>query len=358
MPSSICSTSTRRAQAKRIDVERVTLTPEQEAGMPERCPTEADYVRTVYPGTEIWVDGKLAAGFYRLEEDASPLLQAAKKIPYIRDFRTGGMRTRSCIFGYRPREPLRKDFCGCSTMATKYPRGFSTLLEWSLIAERYYREASPLVYAEHSRWARKEIKDEWRMGASIFTSGIANKDTSHFYHKDRGNRAGTWNSMIVLSRDIRGGETVVPELGTAFAYDDLPCVLTFPAESHWHGVRKLTTHGVRGYRYSFVFYTLASMTQCGTRKEELSRIRKVRSEREHRRGDVDATVAKIYESGPKEAKEVIDRMREEGRIEELKTADLTLEQRVARLEKATSAQSKQVLRRLKRRLAEQQEKEK
>lgn len=342
----------RRPQATtRLDVERRVLTAREVEDLQRRPAEPRDYEHVAMPNTEVWCDGELIAGLYELEEDSAELLDVCRNLPFVRDYRTSGMRTQSVIFGYRPREPLRKDYCGAASLSSDFPHGFAVLDRWASVVERYYREARPDVHAHHEKMVLQDIDSAWRMTDSIFTSGIVNKDTSHHYHKDNGNFAQTWNAMVVLSFDIEGGETVAPELRTAFRYDNRPCVLVFPAESTWHAVQQLRTRGRNGYRFSVVFYSLTGMCKCGTKKEELDRIRKIRTERERRRANREELVEKLYETGTPRSREVIDRMRASGRLEALEQ-ERTLEERIERLKRSTSSRAKQVIRRLERKLAE------
>lgn len=356
MLSSTSSKSSKRAVATRLDVVPRVLSKEDLAELKMRPAEERDYEHAVYPGTEIWLDGKLAVGFYRLEEDTCDLLAMVKRLPFARDFRTTGMRSQSCIFGYRPRETLRKNFCSAASMVRSFPQGFAMLDKWASIVERYYAEANPELHTEHTAWADENVEPAWRMTDSIFTSGIVNKNAAHHYHKDFGNVPGMWNAMIVLSHDIEGGDTVVPELRTAFRYDGRPAILVFPAEATWHAVKPTKPRGTQGYRYSLVFYSLAQMCQCLTRKGELVRVRKVRTEQEHRRADLDSTVARLEETGGSAHRKVINGLRENGKLADIKR-DRTLEERIARLKSAKSTRAKQVLRRLEKKLKEKNDAE-
>lgn len=325
------------------------------ADFKDRSPTEDDYDHIVKPGTEVWVDGKMAAGFYLLEEDAAELTEVCKALPYVFDYRTSGMRTRACIFGWRPREPLRKDYCASASLKSKQPHAWAMLDRWGRVAERYYRESRRDVWEAHRALIDEKVNPAWCMEDSLFTSGIVNLNTSHVYHKDFGNFQGTWNSMIVLSNDIRGGETVVPALRCAFQYDTFPAVLTFPAEGEWHGVMPLQTLGRDGFRISIVFYSMTGMCHCGTPKEEVQRIRRKQSEREARRTDVEATASHIAESS-KPAAAQIEQLRKEGKLAEFGRTDLTLDERIAQVERAAArgnAAAKSVLKRLLKKKARQ-----
>ena len=127
------------------------------------------------------------------------------------------------------------------------------------------------------------VLPEWRIGGTAFTSGIANRANPLAYHKDGANFPDSWNAMIILSHRTKGGLTVVPEY--RFAISPQAPVLTLMNSSElWHGVTPINK-AKGGYRYSAVYYAMHHLCNCGTRDEELSRLRLLKTERERKRAE-------------------------------------------------------------------------
>lgn len=203
-----------------------------------------------------------------------------RPIKYPRSHRSAGMLARCMIFGFQPRAVLRKDFCGISAMARTYPEAHARLCELSVDASALLSAARPDVY-ERQMERVGEIRPEWRIPGSAFTTGVVNQTTAIPYHRDQGNFPDAWNVQIAWTREAEGGRLVVPELGVAFDYSR-PAVTAFEAARYWHGVTPIRRR-VGGYRFSVVWYAMRGLCACASPAEEVARIRRVRTERERRR---------------------------------------------------------------------------
>jgi 2-oxoglutarate-Fe(II)-dependent dioxygenase family protein len=247
-----------------------------------RRATDADYGQLITESTEVFVDNQLRIHFEVLPEVPASLLGALQRITYGKSYRTEGLLTQSRVLGNQPRVTLRRDFCTAAGLANDNPVEHETLLDWGQRADKVYRQVNPELYAKHLEHVAK-VKPSWMLRDTVFTSGIANKDNALFYHLDSGNFKNVWSAMYALSLDCSGGNLSVPELGIGFSFER-PALIMFDGQGLIHGVTPLEKKSKAAYRYSVVYYALQQMTKCGTLDEELTRIRKVKTQRELKRG--------------------------------------------------------------------------
>jgi hypothetical protein len=243
---------------------------------------DRDFSQLVTESTDVFVEGKLRIHFEVLPEVPAELLGALQRITYGKHYRTDGLLTQSRVFGNQPRVTLRRDFCTAAGLATDSPTEHAVLLDWAQCADAIYRRLNPELYARHLEHVTK-VKPEWMLRDTVFTSGIANKDNALFYHLDSGNFKDVWSAMYALSLDCSGGNLAVPELGIGFSFER-PALIMFDGQGLIHGVTPLEKRSKAAYRYSVVYYALQQMCKCGTLDEELTRIRKVKTQREVKRG--------------------------------------------------------------------------
>lgn len=247
----------------------------------KRRPTKDDYDRVVGGTFDAFSNGELVMSCQELEHPHD-LIETVQATKYTKDYRTSGMFSHSRIFGFRPREPLRKDFCSVVSLAREAPDVHETYCRYAKVVEDFYKDKVPSIHLEHKKKVTENILPQWRIGDTVFTSGIVNKNNPLFYHKDNGNYDGTWNGMITLPSNIAGGKLVIPKYRVAVEFRR-PAVIIFNAKDTLHGVTSIRKINPRGYRYTIVYYSLKQMAHCGTRQQELNRIRKLKTERETRR---------------------------------------------------------------------------
>jgi hypothetical protein len=247
-----------------------------------RRAADADYALLIDNSTDVFVDGKLRIHYEVLPEIPGDLLRATQKISYIEGYRSEGLLVRSRVFGNQPRLTVRRDFCTAAGLAVASPAEHEVLLDWGQRADKVYRAVNPELYAKHLEHVAK-VKPGWLLRDTVFTSGIANKDNALFYHLDSGNFKDVWSAMYALSLDCGGGNLSVPELGIGFSFER-PALIMFDGQGLIHGVTPLEKRSKAAYRYSVVYYALQQMCKCGTLDEELTRIRRVKTQREVKRG--------------------------------------------------------------------------
>lgn len=245
--------------------------------------TDAHYTQVVTEPAVFTEGGQPRIIFDHAPFPGTNLVQACKSITYTVEDRTSGLTSRSRIFGFQPRNALRRDFCGAAGMAYDHPAAHRTFTAAALRMADVFDAQHP-AGAAAQRTQVQGVLPEWRLPGGAFTSGIVNWDNPLRYHHDGGNFAGAWSAMVVLAHGIAGGRLVLPEYGLAFDFaGPRPMVILFDGQGVLHGVTRIEKTRADGYRYSIVWYALKGMCKCLTQREELARIRKVKTEREQKR---------------------------------------------------------------------------
>lgn len=247
------------------------------------APDPSHYSIFIDEPTVLYMDGRPAGLYVPMPpEEVAPMRAALQSLEYQETYRTNGLKTRSRVVGYQPRITIRRDYCTTAILASENPQAHSTICAGAALASEYFRQLFPAEAAEQEALVREQTKECWILPNSWYTSGICNWDNQLRYHFDAGNFVGTWNAMFTFKRDLEGGFLAVPELDLCFAVRD-GTLSIFNAEALLHGVTPFKKLSPRSYRYTVVFYALKQMCNCGTPAEELERIRRVKTEREHRR---------------------------------------------------------------------------
>lgn len=248
-----------------------------------RRASEDDYATLVRESTVIYDESadKVAVVYLELDDDTTDVVQAIQRIRYDRDTRTSGMATQSKIFGYMPRRTIRRDYCHEAALSREDHEAHATVMSYAEKVSTHYQCYEPELYAAHQREVEKVLPD-YKIGSSVFTSGIINKNNPLPYHHDAGNFKNVWSNMLVFKHHTHGGYLSVPEYDVGFELKD-NSLLMFDGQNILHGVTPITNYGKDAYRYSVVFYSLQNMWKCLSPEEEIKRYRKVRSEREYKR---------------------------------------------------------------------------
>jgi len=217
------------------------------------------------------------------KDDESELLrQVVRRVNTLRNRRTVGLTTNSKVFGYLPREVIRKDYCSAAQLATANPKYHAIICNYGKTLAKYYKEYCPEMFDYHDKLAKDEVKQEWRIKETPFTSGILNKNTQLNYHWDRGNFQKVYSNMVAFRRNCAGGHLSIPEYNIGLEVEDLSLTL-FAGQEILHGVTpfKFTKQG--GYRFTLVYYSLKQMWKCEEVSAEVARIRDRKTVREKNR---------------------------------------------------------------------------
>jgi len=215
------------------------------------------------------------------EKEIKLLREVVKRVHYQKTRRTSGLSTDSRIFGYMPRETIRKDYCSSSALVRDQPKYHAIIANFGARLAQYYQQLAPEVYTEHKKIADEKILPEWRIKGSPFTSGIINKNTQLNYHFDTGNFRDVYSNMIAFKNQCEGGYLAFPMYDMALEIGD-GTIAFFNGQKHLHGVTPFTK-GVGGYRFTLVYYTLQQMWKCDPVDEEVARIRDRKTNREKNR---------------------------------------------------------------------------
>jgi len=219
------------------------------------------------------------------DEDAAEALRSA--VLELKNWtvasRGSGLKTTAKVFGYQPRNPIRqRPFCHRGVLAKEQPVVHQTICDFSVVAEKLFREANPQAYDAQRQLMLKQVKPEWRMSGTMYTSGIANNNNALGYHRDRGNFPDYWSAMAVFRKNIEGGNLIVRDYGVKIKFSD-SSIFFFNGQQWWHGVTPIKKLSLDAYRYTIVYYALKEMWKCMTIEDELAYAIKTRQETELKR---------------------------------------------------------------------------
>ena len=229
--------------------------------------------------------GKVVALYCRPkgEDDKfKDLFEACLKTKYQETYRTSGLKTTSRIFGYNPRNAIRKDFCSITSFATEQSEQHQRVLNGGALAAKYYALHNQELYDSHLSTTQAKIVDDYRLPDVPFTSGIINDNNPLCYHFDAGNFKDVWSAMIVLKDRIAGGFLSMPEYGVACEVAN-NSIFYFDGQSILHGVTPIRKLEPDSRRFSIVYYSLRAMWDCQPLRDEIARARMRREQVEQRR---------------------------------------------------------------------------
>lgn len=250
----------------------------------KRTALRSDVTNLIKEDCIIYVDNVPVVLYKKIQTDTSALRWAVKSQKYSTGKRSRGLESTSAIFGYSPRVPMRHDFCTVTAMAQNYPKQHHVITDFAKELVGYYKEHFPEQYEYHNAVVEERVMQDWKIGGSPFTSGIVNKNNQLKYHLDAGNFKSVLSNMVVFKKDITGGHLIIPEFNLALEVDD-NTVTIFNGQDILHGVSNIEYKNEAAYRYSLVYYSLEQMWKCEPIKDEITRIRKVKTEREKNRLD-------------------------------------------------------------------------
>lgn len=244
---------------------------------------ESDYSRLIKEPCIVKHDGKVLAVYLVLSDKETETLRSIiKEVKCSPDRRSKGLIVNAVVFGYTPRKTLTRDYCSSAMMAHNNPKAHSIVCDFGKTLAKYYQRECSEIYQEHLETTKSKVKPNWVIEDTPFTSGIINKDSALRYHFDKGNFANVYSNMIALKHGVTGGYLAMPEYDIGLEVADNSVVL-FDGQKILHGVTPIHKHTADAYRYTIVYYTLKKMWNCETPKEELDRIKKIKTQREKRR---------------------------------------------------------------------------
>jgi hypothetical protein len=205
-----------------------------------------------------------------IEEDMELIFNILESIKYDKGYRTNGVEFTSRIFGFRPKNYMRRTPCKITSLAREFPQQHRILEIMAKIAEKYYKIYNNDKYNYHLNEIKKVLSD-YRILDTVFTSGIVNQNNPLQYHFDVGNFNKCWSAMFAFKKDIEGGYLSIPEydIGIEIKNNSL---LLFDGQSLMHGVTPIKKLKNNAKRFTIVYYSLKKMWTCKPIDEEIKNI--------------------------------------------------------------------------------------
>lgn len=210
----------------------------------------------------------------------SPVLRAAlRAYPTTTTVRSGGIRNTSRVFGFSGRRVMMKrSACRSCEGARALPSAHAAICGAADEFARLLRDRLPDRAARDEALVRSEVRPEWIIRDSWWTSGVVNLTSPLPYHFD-GNNFDAWSAMLVVRRGVRGGHLDIPEYGVTVECRDGD-VLLFNGSKLMHGVTPMRVVDRDGYRVSAVYYPVRGMAHCLAWDEEIAQAQRGRAARE------------------------------------------------------------------------------
>jgi hypothetical protein len=212
------------------------------------------------------------------DEKLTNARNALKRLKYLKDVRgiaRTGMLTNARVFGYAPRDGRRRQPCRAATSHETDKAEADALVSCAKFIDDWYKHRLPQEYTNHTA-SIEDISDDWRIGETVFTSGIANYNNTIQYHYDRGNFTDCMSIMIGFRQHAKGGFLCIPELETSLLIGDYS-ITAFDGQSLFHGVTPIWI-APNGFRATAVYYSLRRMWRCEPIGKEIARHRKQMTE--------------------------------------------------------------------------------
>jgi len=249
-----------------------------------RTATTDDYSELIHEPCIIKDENDIILGVYgiltgdRLEQLRSTLL----KIKITKNRRTQGLKTQSRIFGYMPREPIRKNWCSSVVLSREQPREHAIVCQFATVLADYYRTYTPEIYSKHLELVDEKVIPEWKIKDSPFTSGIINKNNELKFHFDSGNFRDVYSNMVGFRKNVDGGHLAMPEYDIGLAIAD-GSITFFDGQAILHGVTPIEYLTEDAYRFTVVYYSLQGMWKCLPIDQEIARIRNIKAKQMEQR---------------------------------------------------------------------------
>ena len=230
---------------------------------------ESDSLNLISPPCKIVCDEKevlLALDFGSSSEWY--VTDVLKKIRYEESTRSSGLKTNSRIFGYKPKNHFRQFwFPSKTSLWSEAPLCHQKIIQMAEKIQNIYQVQSKEDFLKQKQMISK-IHQDYRLGSTVFTSGIINKNNPLGYHFDSGNFVGVKSAMLVNSKNVAGGNLVLPEYDCKIEIKN-NFVYIFDGQSVLHGVTPIIKKNQDSFRYSSVFYSLKAFQNYGSFADEL-----------------------------------------------------------------------------------------
>lgn len=197
-------------------------------------------------------------------KETKELLKAALTTNSHSSTRTSGIKTKSSVFGFMPRNALRYNYCR-KTVHTK-----SEVNNWNALVKFAKTKLMPLYlanfYLDAEKKMQQKILKDWKIDETIFTTISINYNQLIKTHTDSFNTKGSLSNVLILKDNAPGGELYLPEYDVYIPQNHGDLTI-FRGEEILHGVCKCDTS--QGFRASLVFYQLEQLKNCYPYLQEL-----------------------------------------------------------------------------------------
>jgi len=197
-------------------------------------------------------------------DETKDLVKASLSTDAKTSTRTRGAKTKSSVFGFMPRNPLRYNYCR-KTIATK-----KEIYNWNLLVDFAKTKLMPFYldnfYIDVEQKMQEKILQDWKIDDTIFTTISINFNQLIKTHTDSFNTKGSLSNVLILKDNAKGGELYLPEYD-AYIPQNHGDLTIFRGEEILHGVCECDIS--KGWRASLVFYQLEQLHHCYPYLEEL-----------------------------------------------------------------------------------------
>ena len=248
-----------------------------------KTPLETHYGRLVKNEADVYYGGLIVASYRKLPPTIKGLLRKCCSVAKCSvSSRTRGVKQISAVFGALPRVAIREDYCRFSSQTKAQPEVFYALVDVGRGLWGLYKHKFPSMAHEFEEYTLNNIGNDWKKTGTPFTTININKNFAIGYHKDKANVSGVYSNVIISKENTKGGYFVCPEFDIAFEQSD-GYLLIVDGVNILHGVTNIIPTKKIWSRSSVVFYTLKALCNCYPKEEEISRQKKVTTERARKR---------------------------------------------------------------------------
>ena len=173
-------------------------------------------------------------------------------IKYPPSSRLSGIASMSEIFGFAPRDPVKKHPGRACKFNRTHKLEYTVLKSIGRHATNLFKKVAPDKFKDHSE-SLEVVNPNWIMPGSVYTSGIINCSNRLIYHTDNGNLKNCFSAMVTFRKEVRDGFLHCPDYD-AIIKNPHGSILIFDGGRLLHGVTPFDSH--HGKRITIVFYAL------------------------------------------------------------------------------------------------------
>lgn len=183
-----------------------------------------------------------------------------------------GNTVDSSIIGYFDRYS-RMNYCRACAWNYAHPQAWAKAIPMIEQISRAFSRYAEEKYLYQASVAA-QVKKDWLIGNSIFSTVTINKNFRTALHRDGLNLDNSFSAFNVLrAGNFLGGNLVFPRYRISIISDNRDLLFFMPQEPHGNTEMK-SINGKPFERISLVYYLRDKMRDCGTIEEELERGRR------------------------------------------------------------------------------------